>query len=61
MLQPAFRIKTESDVEDMIIDALDRGLLLDNHDDTDSEGEADMGEALAMGLIGASPVASGMD
>ena len=61
ILQPAFRIKTESNVEDMIIDALDRGLLLENHDDTDSESEADMGEALATGLMGATHGASGMD
>ena len=61
MLQPAFRIKTESDVEDMIIDALDRGLLLENHDDIDSESEADMGEVLATGLMGATQGASGMD
>ena len=61
MLQPAFRIKTESDVEDMIIDALDRGLLLENHDDIDSESKADMGEVLATGLMGATQGASGMD
>ena len=44
----------------MINDALDRGLLLDNYD-TDSENEADMGEAMATGLMDTTPGASGMD
>ena len=60
VLQPACRIKTESDVEVMINDALDRGLLLDNYD-TDSENESDMGEAMATGLMDTTPGASGMD
>lgn len=60
MLQPAYRIKSESDVEGMINDALDRGLLLDNYD-TVSESEADMGEAMATGLMDTTLGASGID
>ena len=37
MLRPAFRIKTESDVADMINDALDRGLLLNHYDTYDTQ------------------------
>ena len=63
VLQPSMRIKSASDVTDMIHDALDRGLLLDYDTDTDSESDTDTVDPMGMAAWspGTTPGAASMD